>query len=249
MPTKTISDDSRLSDVQLHLIEDFVADYNCIDQFLRRALDLEDNVPFASLLQRYSRQNPRWRDADFLVTAAKLRNLISHSKTGPYGYPAVPSPELAKNLKECLTRLTKPLLVIPRLERQVEKVSSRDSLATVLKLIRQRDYSQFPVYENKRYFGLLTENGITRWLAYQVATNLSLVELEDTCVNEVIKNEEKRMNCIFVAKDAQMDNVVGEFASNEFLEAVLITTTGKDSEPLVGIATRWDIVRITESTS
>jgi predicted transcriptional regulator len=244
VPTKTIEDNFGLSEFQLQLIEDFVADYNCIDHFLRKALDLEDNVPFASLLKQYSQQNPGWRDADFLGIVAKVRNLILHGKTGPYGYPATPSPDLTNNLKACLSRLTNPALVIPRFQRPVERISSQDNLATVLRLIRQRDYSQFPVYDNGRFRGLLTENGITRWLAHHVATNLSLVELEDIHVKEVIENEEKRTNCLFVAQHTRVDDVVGRFSSGELLEAVLVTTTGKDSEVLLGIATRWDIIRM-----
>jgi hypothetical protein len=80
MPTRIVEDSLALSELQLELIEDFVADYNAVDHFLRKALDLEDNVPFASLLKQYSQQNQGWRDADLLGTAGKLRNLILHSK-------------------------------------------------------------------------------------------------------------------------------------------------------------------------
>jgi hypothetical protein len=34
------------------------------------------------------------------------------------------------------------------------------------------------------------------------------------------------------------------FASNSLLEAVLITASGKESEALQGIVTRWDIIQI-----
>ena len=98
--------------------------------------------------------------------------------------------------------------------------------------------------QNGRFRGLLTENGITRWLAHHVATKLSLVDLEEIHVTEVIENEEKRTNCLFVAQDSRVDDVVGKFSSGELLEAVLVTATGKDSETLLGIATGWDIIRI-----
>jgi hypothetical protein len=63
-------------------------------------------------------------------------------------------------------------MVIPRFQRHVERISSEDNLATVLKLIR-----------------------------HHVATKLSLVDLEEIHVTEVIENEEKRTNCLFVAQD------------------------------------------------
>jgi len=243
MLTKAVDDSAALSQEQIESIEDFIADYNAVDRFLRKELELEDNVAFTTLLKQYSQQNPGWRDADFLGTAGKLRNLIVHSKTEPYRYAAVPSPELAKTLKACLNRLTNPDRVIPCFQRHVEKISSQDNLATVLKLIRQRDYSQFPVYDGGNFRGLLTENGIARWLAHHVATKLSLIEFEDVRVADLIHNEEKRENCLFVPKDDLVDDVVDKFSSAELLEAVLITAAGKQSEPLLGIITRWDIIQ------
>jgi hypothetical protein len=99
----------------------------------------------------------------------------------------------------------------------------------VLKVIEQRDYSQFPVYASERFLGLLTENGITRWLAHHVTSNLSLVELEKVSVKEVLENEEARKNCKFVAKDIRVNAIVGQFVSQETLEAVLITSNGTES--------------------
>ena len=119
-----------------------------------------------------------------------------------------------------------------------------DTLAQVLKTITQREYSQFPVYDGNQFLGLLTENGITRWLAQHVSTELSLVELDEVRVSQVLQNEEKRVNYYFVARDMRLDDVRGLFASHELLEAVLITANGKESEKLLGIATRWDIIHL-----
>jgi len=72
-----------------------------------------------------------------------------------------------------------------------------------------------------------------------------LVELQEVAVERVIKNEEKRGNYQFVARNMHVDDLVGHFASHNLLEAVLITANGKETEALLGIATRWDIIHIT----
>jgi hypothetical protein len=41
-----------------------------------------------------------------------------------------------------------------------------------------------------------------------------------------------------------VDDVRGLFSSNEILEAVFITANGKESEGLLGIATRWDMLHL-----
>jgi len=238
-----IMDDVGLSKEQLDLIQHFEADYNTVDHFLRKALGTENHVSFTQLVKDYSRNHPGWRDADLLRKIAHLRNSIVHGKTEAYSYVAVPAPGTCQRLRACRDRLMSPARVIPAFERKVETASVEDSLARVLKIIRQRDYSQFPVYEGDCFCGLLTENGITRWLAHHVAT-LSLVELDDIRIKQVLENEEKRKNYHFVAHDSRVDDVSHLFVSQEFLEAVLITQSGKESEALLGIATRWDMIQL-----
>jgi len=44
MPAKLIGGNPKLSEQQLTLIEDFVADYNSIDRFFREALRVEESA-------------------------------------------------------------------------------------------------------------------------------------------------------------------------------------------------------------
>ena len=125
----------------------------------------------------------------------------------------------------------------------VESVRSEDSLAQVLRRIAERDYSQFPVYSGTTFPGLLTENGITRWLARHVVSKLSLIELEDITVKQVFPEEEHRPNWRFVPRDEPVITVREFFSAQSLLEAVLITQTGTQKEKLLGIITRWDILQ------
>jgi predicted transcriptional regulator len=184
-----------------------------------------------------------WRDADLLKTIADVRNAIVHDKVEPYRYVAVPTPEIVEGLRTCPNRLLNPARAIPKFQRVVETISIPDTLVQVLRIIKKRDYSQFPVYDGQRFRGLLTENGITRWLAHHVATSLSLVELEDAHVGQVLENEGKIKNYHFTARDTRVDDLIGQFALHELLEVVLITADGKESQSLLGIVTRWDIIQ------
>ncbi len=229
---------------QLDLIQHFEADYNSIDLFLRKVLDSSRQVPFAHLVSEYSRKHPGWRNADLLRTIAEVRNAIVHGKTEPYGYVAVPTPAIVRKLRACKDQLINPASVYPTFRRKVETILLQDALSRVLKIIAQRDYSQFPVYDAERFQGLLTENGITRWLALHVTNQLSLVELDDIPVKQVLHNEEKRKTFHFVSRDTHVDDVRGLFSSHEILEAAFITASGKESESLLGMATRWDMLRL-----
>ena len=245
MTAKMIIDPAGLSKEQLDLIQQFEADYNAIDHFLRKALSQEKQPSFSHLVAEYSRKHVGWRDADLLKTLAEVRNAIVHRKTEAYRYVAVPTPTIVQELGTCRKRLINPPRAFPTFQRKVETVSITDTLARVLKVIRERDFSQFPVYDAQRFLGLLTENGITRWLAVHVSTKLSLVELDEIFVKEFLQTEEERKNWLFAPRDMPVDDIRGLFEAHEMLEAVLVTATGKESEKLLGIATRWDIIHLT----
>ena len=57
--------------------------------------------------------------------------------------------------------------------------------------------------EAERFRGLLTENGITRWFAYHVATKVSLVELQDVHVKQALENEEEKRLALCGARHAR----------------------------------------------
>src|SRR5947207_303828 len=209
--SKLVTDESGLSKEQLDLIQNFEADFNTVDHFLRKDLGSDKQVAFSRLVYEYSERHAAWRDAELLRTTAEIRNAIVHGKTEPYRYVAIPTPMIARQLRKCRDRLMNPTRAFPRFQRTIEKVSIHDTLAKVLKIIHQTDYSQFPVYEEMRFRGLLTENGVTRWLAHHVVRIFSLVELDDISVGHVLQNEEKRKNYHFVSRDMRVDDVSALF--------------------------------------
>ncbi len=232
----------------MELIQEFESDFNAIEHLLRTALRIDNYVPFTQLVRSYAEEHAQWSDADFLRRIARIRNVIVHEKREPYCHLVIPAPAIVEELRQCKERLLNPLRAIPKFQRLIETISMHDSLHRVLNIIHQRDYSQFPVYECTNFRGLLTENGITRWLAGHIATGISSVELDHIAVRQVLESEEERQNHQFVSREMRVDAVVTLFARHALLEAVLVTTTGNETEDLLGIATRWDILHLTSST-
>ena len=151
-----IVDHNGLSREQINLIQEFEADFNAVDHFLRVALASEDYVGFTKLVRRYSSEHVGWADAEFLTTIAKIRNLIVHERTDLHRHVVIPTLAVAKGLKHCKERLMNPARAVPTFQRPVETISIHATLSRVLKIINERDYSQFPVYDDKRFRGLLT---------------------------------------------------------------------------------------------
>lgn len=238
------------SPAELDLIERFITSYNAIDNHLQNILNNGHSSSFRSLVDLYAKRHRGWKDAELLRTCGGLRNLLVHEKVEPYEYPCVPIEKLVLGLEAARDRLLHPQRVIPRFERKVVTIKAKDSLAHVLKLIHELKITHFPVYEDsasKSHFaGVLTENGITRWLAEHTANGMSLVDLAEEPVAEVLAREEgffaKRHNYEFAPRDARAEELVQRFHDNTYLEAVLITSKGEPYEKLLGIVTRWDVL-------
>jgi predicted transcriptional regulator len=229
------------ANLDAELVERFIAGYNRIDKYLRAVLNSRGQDSFTHLVGLYfSNRLRRWREP--LLAYAQIRNFLSHRTTRPGEYLVVPTLEVVENIQAIATELERPKRAIPTFKRKVITVNQDDSLAAVLRLIDQHDFSQLPVYHDDRFVGLLTENGITRWLAHHVRTEISLVELEEARVRLVVREEETTKNVQFMRSDATVDDVVEAFRGNPVLEAVLLTTNGRRHESLLGIATQWDVL-------
>ena len=233
-----------LADDHLREIECFETLFNDVHAQLRKAIG-DDGAPFRSALTQYVGKHPYWaEEAEFLRQVGRLRNILVHERTRPNDYLAVPAPRVMEQLATIREALVNPILVIPQFERQVETVSYDMMLVEVLTTITERDYSQFPVYDGATFRGLLTENGITRWFARRIKNGGSRLNLEGIQVSEVMGEEETTENVIFVHASTFTSDVRSEFARRELLEAILMTESGTVAEPLLGIATRWDVVAL-----
>ena len=231
-----------LTPEQLDRIERFIAAQNAIEHYLRETLNEPNRTSYTSMLYEYARRNPSWRARETLRRFAQLRNVVVHEKTRAYEYLSIPVPAVVEEIERIRDRLLNPERVYPQFKRKVLTIQLSTPLSDLLKLISEHGYSQYPVYEGRKFRGLLTENGITRWLADHIVETMSLVELADEKVEAVLLNEEARENYEFVSRHELLDEVVRKFSHNIFLEAVLITQTGRKDQRLLGMITRWDIL-------
>lgn len=229
------------------LIERFEAAYNSIDLFGRTQLKMGNFEPFSRVMSECVQKKViRPRERELLSLVADLRNLIVHRKTAAHAYVAVPSPKVVEDLESLRDRLTRPLQARVAFRRTVARVGPSDRLSAVLELVRTRSISQVPVYEGRAFQGLLTTNGIARWLARHVAhEKVSLVDFDETTAGEVLRREEARgKDCLFAAGEESAYRVRQMFVEHELLEAVIITDKGRPTEAPLGIATRWDLIRL-----
>lgn len=75
---------------------------------------------------------------------------------------------------------------------------------------------------------------------------MTLVEYNEERVAAVLAHEEKRKNWEFITRSATRLDAENKFAKNPILDALLITEHARLEDSLLGIITRWDILRLTK---
>jgi predicted transcriptional regulator len=234
--------------------EQFLHHFGDVERSLRKRLGWKqsDRRSVSMMIEEYLAMNPYWAtDASKLHRLRQIRNVLAHDRSSMDGYPAHVSHRSLTDLESICKRLTDGAKVGERFKRRVTTVALDDSLHDVVKLALEKEFSQFPVLSNGRFQGLLTENGITRWLGRYSQTNTEPLDLSKVEVKRLLKEEEKEVGregaiYSFASMNDPLDEVMGLFAKHPMLEVVLLTDTGKPGRsPLRGIVTEWDASRHT----
>ena len=232
-----MTDSNAISPDELERIERFIAAYNSVDDWVQRELGTEQS--FRSAVDLFAKRHPWWRDADALRTFAALRNFLIHEKKQPFDYPAVPGEGATREIEAIRDRLLAPKTLGETFGREVLTLAPDDSLQTALQEIYNRGFRRFPIYQNKRCIGLITERGITDYVAECVARGGQF--RADVPLQEVLGRETKRTNLRFAAPQLSVAQIAFWFHENTFLETVLIADGGQDRGELRGIVTRGDV--------
>jgi predicted transcriptional regulator len=226
-------------------IEDFLVAFNTVEAELKRRTGLERHEGFKAVARVYVEEKPWWRrDYEAAIAFSELRNVIVHERFKRFDYLSVPSADVVTEMQALRDRLLAPRTAFDEFRRSpVVTVESETSLKELLEQVASNDFTQFPVYEQGKFVGLVTSNGVNRWLAEHVQ-GFSLVEFESHFVGEILQSEEERENWTFVRGVAPVAEVAFAFRENPQLEAALVTQNGRKTEALLGMATRWDIASL-----
>lgn len=231
-------------------IEEFLHLFSDAESCLKRRLgrDSTDRTSVTRLIEAYEEVNPHWiGSAQRLRRLAEIRNLLTHQRGLDEGYPIAVAPRSLEDLRQLVEQLRNPEPVSVRFRRGVVSVSPNHSLAAVLGLAFQNGFSQFPVVDETRFCGLITENEIVRWLGRSATVTGTEIDLAAVKVRTVLKEKDPFLRGIpifcFAKPDAPVEEVMGRFANQPALEVVLLTASGRKDGPLEGIVTQWDAAR------
>lgn len=225
----------------------FLTAFNRIDHRLRNIVGAKDFMPFYRLVDQAKKKEVLVRKyEDDLRSYADLRNAIVHHRTSMDYVIAEPHVEVVEKIEQIDITLAKPTLVGQMFRKKVHVFQEEDSLKHVLKVIRNRKFTQFPVYSNDQFKGLVTTVGITNWLATVMGGNQ--VPKRVPTLHDILMHEKNKVNYKFISRyitiyEAEEIFKQGVERGRRF-EALLITEHGKSHQKLIGIVTPLDIMKV-----
>ncbi|MGP4041207.1 CBS domain-containing protein [Gracilibacillus sp. D59] len=181
---------------------------------------------------------------DLLKQCSKLRNAMVHRKIKEDFYIAEPHQDVVYELEQLAVLLTKPPTCLSIASKPVEFFYLDTPIKKLITCMQEKQYSQYPIYQEEKLIGLLTDGNIANWFA----TNTDQLSIElDQPIGDIFRIEKKEHTRI-VGKEASVMDIESIFKEylerNQKIEAILITETGTAAELPIGIISSWDLVQL-----
>jgi predicted transcriptional regulator len=223
----------------------FLAIYKQVDDFLRKQLgtgNLSDEgrpLPFYGVIDTLVAKGnvPVMVHAPALRRYGSLRNAIVHWGPQPYAI-AEPHEDTIKTFERIRRDLMAPPRLLEIFKHRVESVLEGDALISVMRTMKEKSYSQLPVYRGNTLLGLLTADAIVGWLA----ESKSEAEAMSRPVGPILG--EGQENFAILRDTASVFDALNAFDTRRSILAILVTDSGaRDGRPIT-ILTAWDYPKL-----
>lgn len=183
------------------------------------------------------------RYRDDLLEFAELRNAIVHNRIDTDYAIAEPHLSVVESIEAIEQEITEPKKVYPLFSRKVIIFQESDSLRELLTVIRDKEMSRFPIYKEGKFQGLISDRGITQWLAKNMNRDFS--SGVKTSLQEILAYQ-KNNTYRFISKNTTLyqaqEIFKDEIGKGNRIDVLLITENGKRWEELLGIMTPRDVI-------
>jgi len=186
---------------------------------------------------RQDRTLQKYRDE--LREFSELRNAIVHFHGFPAEIIAEPTQEALERLRFIVEQIVDPARLIPTFASEVKCFQSDSPLLDAMRFMDQQGFSQVPVIIDGT-LGLLTTEGIGRWLTRTADANMAGLAVKD-----VLPRERAGNFALMSAHDTvehARDTFQRSVARGVRLNAILVTKDGANKCPVLGIVTASDLL-------
>lgn len=158
-------------------------------------------------------------------------------------------------LEDTIDKLTNPMKVREFLQVTnkygAETIDLKTPIIESFSKIEEFKYTQFPVFDNEKFKGLISDNGIAYWIVNAAIEekDFQSVELSDVTVSDVLDHEEKNTAYKVIRADSYLHDALKHFSISEEHSTspiLLVTEDGDVSSrnSIMGVLTGYDYLEI-----
>lgn len=229
--------------------EIFIEKYKLLEEAVRSAYDLKSSDSISYYL---SRQEEYRRYRNDIKYCQEVRNLLSHKKKLGDAFAVEPS----KQMIRFLDRLIEQVRNRPRCRDiqirlpQVYWQPPEGKVKGAIRVMRERRYTHVPILEKGRVTGVFDENSVFSYLA-----DRETVAIDDgLCFRDIRSyislRERETEEFLFFRENAYVEEIEDAFTmafqQGKRIGIAFLTPSGRETEPLSGILTPWDIIAAEE---
>ena len=227
-----------------HRATAFLAAFNDIEQHLRSTLKAENSDSFWWIVDKARDKHIlSTKQAEALKDFSNLRNAISHGryyKSEPIAEPHEAVVQQISALRDVVVSPPDTLHVLH--PRKVFTLTSSTSIIEAFGVIKDKDFSQIPIYDEGTFTALLTTNTIARWVAADLSDN-HVLDAAD--IADIVKYKEPSDRAIFLARTASVQETMDCLSETDSQGhrpcAAVITEHGKVNETPLRLVTPADL--------
>lgn len=215
--------------------ETFLTTFENIEVYIRR-LHHYSRDPLSMLVNTSSDVAIK-RNKKKLETLMTVRNALAHN--GVDNYVDV-KPEILNLVEEVYLDLPIHKKAQDYMTKSPVSFDMDDALSKPLQVIKESKLIRFPIYQNDILVGVLSDNGISHWLAENIDNDV--ISIQETRIYDVVKHDEYFRDIHYISQYATYSDIFLMFEKTLGTRILLVTEHGRNDEPLLGVITRGDIL-------
>jgi len=220
--------------------EKFLKDFTMLESWLRQQTSSDNYVTFTNLVDIGSGMNNVIRaHRDYLKSLGNLRNAIVHGRSFPITILATPELSVIKEFGIICDEIYQPKTVYEIAAKQIVPLSLEKHLHEALIAMRTHDYSQVIVQLTNGDYGIITREGITKWIEANLAEDI--VSLQDVTLEDVFAHEDVNAWDYISRKKSVYDAATIFGQTDRRIQALLVSENGRKNDKPLGVITFWDI--------
>lgn len=227
----------------------YLKEFKKIETRIRKIAGLPDTARFSDVLDKVEHFSYFIRIKKNLIQDLwALRNVFAHADRDKY---IAEVNDLAfDSIKELIERLDKPPVVGKVFKVEVFTANTEDFTEDVVKKMEKEIYTHVPIYNDGKFWGILSETTVLSWLAKNIkkgSAGFKKNKIRDINRGYLFPRTNKVK---FIPANTDIFKVQKMFDSainkGERLGALIITRRGGEDEKPIGIITAWDLPKIKE---